>query len=88
MCGLPAVVSDVGDLGDLIEHGVNGYLVPRRSPQLFADRLVELLSDEAKRRAFSLAAHRSAMQYETASHRPPMGPNLGDGSHARPSDHG
>ena len=25
MCGLPAVVSDVGDLGDLVENGVNGY---------------------------------------------------------------
>ncbi|MFC1634605.1 glycosyltransferase, partial [Planctomycetota bacterium] len=39
MCSLPAVVSDVGDLGDLVEDGVNGYLVPRRSPELFADRI-------------------------------------------------
>ena len=30
MCGLPAVVSNVGDLGDLAKNGVNGYLVPRR----------------------------------------------------------
>jgi glycosyltransferase involved in cell wall biosynthesis len=65
MSGLPAVVSDVGDLGDLVENGVNGYLVPRRSPELFADRLVELLSDEEKLVAFSQAAHRSAMRYET-----------------------
>jgi hypothetical protein len=65
MCGLPAVVSDVGDLGDLVEDGVNGYLVPRRSPELFAERLVELLSNEQKLRSFSQAAHRSAMRYET-----------------------
>jgi len=65
MCGVPAVVSDVGDLGDLVENGVNGYLVPRRSPRLFADRLVELLSDEAKLESFSQAARRSALRYET-----------------------
>jgi glycosyltransferase involved in cell wall biosynthesis len=64
MCGLPAVVSDVGDLGDLVETGVNGYLVPRRSPQLLAERLVELLSDAEKLAAFSQAARRSAMRYE------------------------
>jgi L-malate glycosyltransferase len=65
MSGLPAVVSDVGDLVDLVENGVNGYLVPRRSPELFADRLVELLSDEEKLAAFSRAARRSALRYET-----------------------
>ena len=67
MCGLPAVVSNVGDLGDLVENGVNGFLVPRRSPELFADRLVELLSDEQKLRSFSQAARRSAMRYETSA---------------------
>jgi glycosyltransferase involved in cell wall biosynthesis len=65
MSGLPAVVSDVGDLGDLVEHGVNGYLVPRRSPELFADRVVELLTDARKLEGFSQAARRSALRYET-----------------------
>ncbi len=64
MSGLPAVVSDVGDLGDLVENGINGYLVPRRAPESFADRLIELLSDEDKRKAFSVAAHRSALRFE------------------------
>jgi glycosyltransferase involved in cell wall biosynthesis len=64
MCGLPAVVSDVGDLGDLVENGVNGYLVPRRCPEAFADRIVELLLDRQKLATFSLAAHHSAMRYE------------------------
>ena len=65
MSGLPAVVSDVGDLGDLVEHGANGYLVPRRSPELFADRVVELLTDARKLEEFSRAARRSALRYET-----------------------
>jgi glycosyltransferase involved in cell wall biosynthesis len=65
MCGLPAVVSDVGDLRDLVKNGVNGYLVPRRSPDLFAERIIELLSDEQKLKAFSQAARHSALQYTT-----------------------
>jgi glycosyltransferase involved in cell wall biosynthesis len=65
MSGLPAVVSDVGDLGDLVENGTNGYLVPRRTPQLFADRLLELLSDEQRLHELSAAARRSALRYET-----------------------
>jgi len=64
MCGLPAIVSDVGDLGDLVEDGVNGYLVPRRSPRLFADRIIELLADDQKRAKFAQAAHSAALRYE------------------------
>jgi len=65
MCGLPAVVSDVGDLGDLVQNGINGYLVPRRSPERLADRITELLSDTVKYAAFSDAARDSALKYET-----------------------
>jgi glycosyltransferase involved in cell wall biosynthesis len=65
MCGLPAVVSDVGDLGDLVDNGVNGYLVPRRSPELFAARIIELLTDAQRLEAFSKAARCSALQYTT-----------------------
>lgn len=67
MCGLPAVASDVGDLGDLVENGINGYLVPRRSPDLFADRIIELLTDARRLEAFSQSARRSALRYETQS---------------------
>lgn len=65
MCGLPAVVSDVGDLGDLVDDGVNGYLVPRRRPELLAEKLIELLSDEAKLKDMASAARRSSLRYET-----------------------
>lgn len=67
MCGLPAVVSEVGDLGDLVKDGVNGYLVPRRSSCLFAERIVELLSDKQKLGAFSTAARHSTLRYETVA---------------------
>lgn len=63
-CGLPAVVTDVGDLADLVEDGVNGYLVPRRSPEALADRIVELLTDDARRARFARAARRAAERCE------------------------
>ena len=65
MCGLPAVVSDVGDLSDLVEDGINGNLVPRRSPEFFTAHIVELLSDSQKLKAFSNAARQSALRYTT-----------------------
>ena len=64
MCGLPAVVSNVGDLADLVEDGVNGYLVDYHSPEAFAVRIAELLADEHKLTSFSEAAHRSALPHE------------------------
>lgn len=65
MCGLPAVVSNVGDLADLVQDGINGFLVPRRSPELFATRIVELLTNKKKLVAFSKAARQSALRYAT-----------------------
>ena len=53
-----------GDMGDLVENGVNGYLIPRRCPELFAERLVQLLSEPEVLEKISLAARQSALKYE------------------------
>jgi glycosyltransferase involved in cell wall biosynthesis len=63
-CGLPAVVSRVGDLEDLVEDGVNGFVVSDLTPAAFADRFLDLLTDPAKQARFSEAARRSATRYE------------------------
>ena len=65
--GLPAVVSDVGDLADLVEPGVNGYLVPRRAVGQFADAFSALLADPARLGQFSAAARASARRYELSA---------------------
>lgn len=57
-CGAVPIVSDVGDLKDMIEEGRNGFLIERRRPDLFAQRFVELLSDLQRLAAMSLAAQR------------------------------
>jgi glycosyltransferase involved in cell wall biosynthesis len=65
LCGLPAVVSKVGDLEDLVEHGVNGYLVSQREQQVFASHLLDLLGNSERLNRFSIAARRSAARCET-----------------------
>lgn len=56
MCGLPAVVSDVGDLGDLVRSDANGYLVQARNGQAFAECYEKILYDNERYAEFSAAA--------------------------------
>ncbi len=65
-CGLPVIVSNVGDLPDLVRDGVNGFLVPRRAADAFAARIVDLLRDPARCRALAAQARRSALAYDIA----------------------
>ncbi len=65
-CGLPGVVSNVGDLSDLVTEGVNGFLVTEREPRAFAARLAELLDNPPRYRAFADAAREAARRYEVA----------------------
>lgn len=64
LCGLPAVVSRVGDLPDLVSDGVNGCLVEERSGAAFAGSISALLRDPGRYQAMSHAARQSAQQYE------------------------
>ncbi|MBI5863422.1 MAG: glycosyltransferase [Planctomycetes bacterium] len=64
LCGLTPVVSNVGDLGDLVNDGKNGFLVPRRDARAFAARIVELLTNDGRRRQFSAAAREAALTFD------------------------
>lgn len=65
MSGLPAVVSDVGDLRDLVQDGVNGWLVPRRDPSAFAARILNALRSEEQWTRLSQAARQAGLRYST-----------------------
>ena len=41
--GLPVVATDVGGTNEIIEDGVNGYLVPAADPKALASRLLDLV---------------------------------------------
>lgn len=47
--GIPAVVSYVGGVGEIVEDGVNGFLVQPGDPDQLADRIGQLLADPTLR---------------------------------------
>jgi glycosyltransferase involved in cell wall biosynthesis len=47
--GLPTVVTDVGEVGSMVEQGVTGFAVADRDPALFSATLAKLLDDPALR---------------------------------------
>ncbi|MEO8353151.1 MAG: glycosyltransferase family 4 protein, partial [Chthoniobacteraceae bacterium] len=59
-CGLPCVVSDVGELGEVIQNGMNGYLVAARTGVAFADAIEPILSNAAEFSRLSTNASQSA----------------------------
>jgi colanic acid/amylovoran/stewartan biosynthesis glycosyltransferase WcaL/AmsK/CpsK len=54
--GLPAVGTDAGSIDEVIDHGVEGWLVPQRSPLHLADAIEALLKDPDRRKTMGLAA--------------------------------
>lgn len=63
-CGLPAVVPRIGDLSDVVENGVNGFLVPEGSPEAFADAYAALLTNPTRLATFAHAARLSAARHD------------------------
>jgi L-malate glycosyltransferase len=63
-CGVPTIVSNVGDLGDIVDDGRNGFLVDGRTPEAFAARICEMLTDEPRRLRFAREARLTAARYE------------------------
>ncbi len=53
--GLPVVATSVGDLGEAVENGVTGYLVPPREPDQLAAALQQLCASPQRRRQFGVA---------------------------------
>jgi glycosyltransferase involved in cell wall biosynthesis len=58
--GVPCVVSDERGCRQTVDDGVNGYLVPLRDHHALAARLLELLTDDEKRRGFGEAGRKKA----------------------------
>lgn len=56
-CGKTCIVTDVGGVGEWIEDGVSGCLVPPQHPQILADKILELAMDPAKRDALGKEAY-------------------------------
>ena len=48
--GTPVIASEVGGLAHLVRDGETGFHVPSRNPEALAERIFELLKNEALRR--------------------------------------
>ncbi len=53
--GLPSIVSDRGGMKEIIEHEVNGVVLPDLSSDCLADAVIALLRDPARLEAYSRA---------------------------------
>ena len=62
-CGTPVVASRVGGLVSTVTDGVNGYLIPWRCPEPFAERLEVLLNNPELRENFSRSARKSVERF-------------------------
>jgi N-acetyl-alpha-D-glucosaminyl L-malate synthase BshA len=61
-CQVPVVASRVGGLPEVIEHGVTGYLHPPDALDEMADSVVQLLTDEPRRRTLGIEAARQVSE--------------------------
>jgi glycosyltransferase involved in cell wall biosynthesis len=58
--GLPVVATDVGDVDQVVEEGVTGYVVPKQSPEQLAAALRKLLVDRELRQQLGAAGRERA----------------------------
>ena len=56
--GVPAIVTDVGGLPEIVRDGETGLVVPPRDARALADAIMALAADPARRRTMSAAAVR------------------------------
>lgn len=60
-CGLPMIASNVGGIPDIVNEGINGFLIEPRSPESISKALSVLLTDEKLRLSMSEESRKSAI---------------------------
>jgi len=58
-CGLPVVATDIGGNNEVISSGVNGFLIPPKSPEEMARVILRLLDDAPLREKVGRAARKT-----------------------------
>jgi len=67
MCySLPVVCSDFGGMKEVVEDGVNGYVVPARNPALLGLKLNSLVNNPELRRRMGVAGRKRVLRKFTA----------------------
>ncbi len=66
LCKLPSVATNVGGNGEAIEEGISGFLIPPDNAAQAADRICQLLANNALRREMGNNARETALRRFTA----------------------
>lgn len=62
--GVPAVVTNVGGLPEVVEHGYNGLVVPPRDPATLASSILHMLEDDQDRLRMGENARLRAVDFD------------------------
>ncbi|HXF69483.1 MAG TPA: glycosyltransferase, partial [Thermoflexus sp.] len=62
--GVPVVATDIPGYNEVVENGVQGFLVPPEDPEALADALLRVLKDPALQASMGEAGRRRARQYD------------------------
>lgn len=57
--GLPIIATDRGAIAEAVHDGINGYIVPARDAHMIANRLKQLMNDEALRSSMARASRKT-----------------------------
>ena len=60
--GKPVIVTNVGDLPNLVENGKEGLLVPPKDPEALAEAIIKLLKDDELRKQMGENAYKKAQE--------------------------
>lgn len=89
MAGVPVVATDLPGPREIVEHGVNGLIVPAEDPGALAAAMRQLVADPALRVRLAAGAAACARNFDQAVVLPELAATLGilpDGSAASPAD--
>ena len=64
--GLPVVATSVGGIPEIVDEGVNGFLVQPKCPEEIAEKILELNLNKGLRRRLGKAARRTVLKRYTA----------------------
>ena len=67
LAGLPVVATEVGSIGEAVQDGATGYLVPAEDTDALASRLREVLADPELARRLGDAGRVRAREHFTSA---------------------